>query len=109
MIKFTITRPLYAYRRVKDKGRYKPYQEYKNRVLGLAMEAGWRGRVDSVPEFPVKLSANVFWRKNPRMDASNFIKGVEDALFSQDRWILDLHVVMFPNHGEESAVVEVGW
>jgi hypothetical protein len=109
VIKFTVPGPLYAYRRIKDKGSYKKYGEYKNRVLGLAMEAGWKGRADSVPEFPVKLSINVSWKKNPRIDASNVLKGIEDALFEQDRWILDVRVIMFPKQKEESAVVEVGW
>lgn len=108
MIKFNVPGPLYAYRRIRDKGGYKKYNEYKNRVLGLAMEAGWVGRTNSVSGFPAKLSVNVFWKKNPRIDASNVLKGIEDALFEQDRWILDVHVTMFPNSEEETAVVEVG-
>lgn len=86
-ITFTVPAKLYAYRRLRDKGKYKPYSQYKEKVLLLAMEAGWKGRVSALKDPPVRLSVISRWNKNPRMDWSNCFKGIEDALFEQDHFV----------------------
>jgi hypothetical protein len=87
-IEFTVPGPLFPYRRIRDKGRYQPYAQYKNRVLSIAMEHGWKGRVASVKDWPVRLSVIARWKNNPRSDHSNIFKGIEDALFTQDRYVI---------------------
>ena len=52
------------------------------------MENGWKGRVASVKEWPVRLSVIARWKNNPRSDHSNIFKGIEDALFIQDRYVI---------------------
>jgi len=85
---FTVEGPLVGYQRPGDKGhRYKRYTQYKNRVLLAAMEKGWRGRAVSLKENPPTLSIFVQWIRNPRIDFSNVLKGIEDSLFSQDRFV----------------------
>ena len=88
-IRFTIEGPLVGYRRPQDKPikDYKKYVQFKNRVLMEAMDMGWRGRVASIIERPPRLSVLVRWVNNPRSDWSNIYKAIEDALFSQDRYV----------------------
>lgn len=85
---FTVPGPLMGYRRPKDaNSNYKRYSRFKNAVLLLAMERGWRGRAAAIEEVPVRLSVVVRWRIKPRSDWSNIFKSIEDALFSQDRYV----------------------
>lgn len=87
-ITFTVPGKLMGYRRPRDKdANYKKYTEFKNYVLLLAMESGWKGRIDSLMETPVRLSVLVRWNNNPRSDWSNIFKSIEDAIFSQDRYV----------------------
>lgn len=88
VVTFTVPGPLWGYRRPRDKdSNYKKYTEFKNFVLETAMRNNWAGRVDSLIDHPPRLSVHVKWKKNPRTDWSNIYKAVEDALFSQDRWV----------------------
>lgn len=86
---FTVPGPLVGYRRPQDKPvkDYKKYVQFKNRVLMEAMDMGWRGRMASIIEHPPRLSVLVRWEKNPRSDWSNIYKAIEDALFTQDRYV----------------------
>jgi hypothetical protein len=77
-----------GYRRPNDaNANYKKYSEFKNAILFLAMEKGWRGRARATMEVPVKLSVVVRWKKKPHSDWSNIFKSCEDALFAQDRYV----------------------
>lgn len=88
VLQFTVPGPLLGYRRPKDKNaNYKKYSQFKNFVLMLAMEVGWKGRIASLMEVPVRLSVLVRWKKKPHSDWSNIFKSIEDALFSQDRYV----------------------
>ncbi len=105
-ITFTVPKKLYAYRRLRDKGKYKPYSQYKERVLLLAMEAGWKGRLTALKDYPIRLSVIGHWNKNPRMDWSNLFKGVEDALFEQDQFVKPgRHSDHVWDFGKEEAIV----
>ncbi len=87
-IRFVITGPLVGYRRPTDKGSgYKRYTEFKNRVLMEAMDVGWRERATSLIDKPPRLSVMVRWKEKPHSDWSNIYKAIEDALFSQDRYV----------------------
>lgn len=98
---FTIDGPLFGYRastsHKKDKqgrstkkgGCFDPdYLAYKDRVLKLACVAGWKGRAISEKAWPARLCVIVSWAKEPRIDWSNCYKGIEDAIFLQDRFVL---------------------
>jgi hypothetical protein len=52
------------------------------------MEAGWRGKLDAIKEVRVWLSVQVFWKRSPRIDWKNMYGGIEDALFSEDRYVI---------------------
>lgn len=100
-IRFTIDGPLFGYRasmsRRKDKqgrstkkgGCFDPdYLAYKDRVLKLAMVAGWKGLAVSKKTWPVRLGVAVYWAKEPLVDWSNCYKALEDSIFLQDRFVL---------------------
>jgi hypothetical protein len=77
-----------GYRRPKDaNANYKKYSRFKNAVLLLAMEQGWKGRTAALMDCPVRLSVVVRWAKKPHSDWSNIFKSIEDAIFSQDRYV----------------------
>jgi hypothetical protein len=104
---FRVDGPLLAYRRIRDKGGYRNYDRFKRRVLWVAMAAGFR-RCSSSRERVFDLGVEVYWKKAPRIDASNVLKGIEDALFDQDRYVLGVRVVMTMDTGsEEHAIVRV--
>lgn len=109
---FEIEGPLYAYRRLRDKGGYDKYCAYKKRVLLLAMRTGFRRVTAKIPKkgviaHPVRLVVTVAWKKRPRMDLSNVVKGIEDAIFAQDRWVAEIDAKSYPDKGQEVCRVEV--
>jgi Holliday junction resolvase RusA-like endonuclease len=104
--RFEVPGPLYAYRRLRDRGGYRNYDRFKKRVLLLAMENGFR-RFDTTAALPVTLNLTVHWKKGPRIDLSNVVKGIEDALFSQDRWVREIHAFSSEKSGPERAEVEI--
>jgi hypothetical protein len=111
VLQFTVPGPLLAYRRPRDsnaKKAYKKYTQFKNLVLALAMEQGWKGRTEALMEFPVRLSVHVRWNKRPHSDWSNVFKAVEDGLFSQDRYVKPGQKSDFEwNAGVEEAIVTI--
>lgn len=91
MTKFTVPGTLYGYRsstvRSLHLKKNVKYSEFKNRVLALAMEAGWKCKAVALKDIPPYLSVHVRWRKDPRIDWKNVYGAIEDALFSEDRFV----------------------
>lgn len=97
-IRFVIPGPLLGYRAsissrknkdgTRSGGALDPkYRDYKQMVCYEAMAQGWKGRVASDRAWPVYLSVEVHWKEWARLDWSNCYKAVEDALFSNDRFV----------------------
>lgn len=98
-IEFTLDGPLYAFRssptgyKRKSDGKRKggafdpDYKNFQRDVLFEAMKRGWKGKVVSLPLWIVRLSVVAHWCAEARLDWSNLYKGVEDALFTQDRFV----------------------
>ena len=103
---FTVPGPLYAYRRLRDHGGYRQYALFKIRVLALAMQRGWR-RMETSKDQTRRIDMTIHWKKGPRIDLSNVLKGIEDALFSQDRWITCAVVQVYVNQPEEQVEVTI--
>jgi hypothetical protein len=110
-ISFKVPGKLLGYRRPGDKNAdYKKYSEFKNLVLALAMERGWEGRAKALMECPIRLSVHVRWNKKPHSDWSNIFKSIEDALFSQDRYVKPgKRSDVEWNFGAEEAIVTIEW
>lgn len=91
--RFNVNGPLHSFRkstipigrgiRVNDRD----YRDFKNKVLVLAMEKGFRKR-GTTKLTPAKLSVCIFWKDGARKDWANVYKAVEDALFFQDRYVI---------------------
>lgn len=62
------------------------YTGFLNKVLVIAMEAGYR-KYEPTPDRPATLSVHVVWSGKPRLDWKNVYGAVEDALFDQDRYV----------------------
>jgi Holliday junction resolvase RusA-like endonuclease len=103
---FSVPGPIYAYRRLRDHGGYRNYDQFKKRVLLLAMVKGWRME-ETAPDRTRSMEVIVYWRKGPRVDLSNVIKGIEDALFSQDRWIVKIRAQALSNQAAEKVEVTI--
>ena len=68
------------------------YVGFKEKVLVLAMEKGFRNHLFQPSKTCiVHLGVVALWAKEPLLDWSNIYKAVEDALFSKheggDRWV----------------------
>lgn len=103
---FEVDGPLYAYRRLKDRGGYRKYDAYKKRTRLLAESAGLRG-FDTNDERTVQIDMSIRWRKGPRIDLSNVLKGLEDAIFRQDRHIMGANVKVLTDCPKESLYVQI--
>jgi hypothetical protein len=103
-ITFKVDAPLFGYRSQTRAGLHKKHMEargvklrrrdsgakyamFKKEVLYTAMQAGFKGRVKALKEYPIYLSVIVRWNKGPRIDWANMYKGIEDALFEDDRYV----------------------
>lgn len=105
---FRIEGPLLGFRKGLKESFDPKYQQFKNRVLGEAMVAGWNGKAISLQHVPPHLSVEVFWNKGPRLDWSNLYKAIEDALFEQDRFVKPgRHSDVVWDHGKEYCIVTV--
>lgn len=105
--KFVVHAPLLGYRRPKDKGaNYEKYQAFKEKVRILAYQAALK--IESPQVVPIYLSVLVRWEKGPKSDWSNVYKSIEDALYSNDRWVRPgKHQGLETNTSAEEAIVIV--
>ena len=77
--------------------RYKRYQRWKQTIRSIA-------NVANVPEILCRdcryqINVIVNWRRRPRCDADNVLKGLIDALWRQDRQIYNINLVTVVNVG----------
>jgi hypothetical protein len=79
----------------KERERSKRYAGFKERVLLLSIEAGMPNIGRATKENPPRLSVQVFWKREPKIDFKNVYGAVEDALFYE--W--DRHVK--PGHDSD--------
>ena len=114
---FTIPGPLHSYHETRSssgwagKGRRRThfrtdaYHESQRTIRLLANVARIPDRILDTQY--AALTVAIYWSGRARMDASNAVKWIEDALFVEDRRILELHVTMCEHAGEERADVRV--
>lgn len=97
---FLVPGPVLGYRQTtkktiwhpKERERSKRYGAFKQKVLLLSMEAGMPNIGRATKEKPSRLSVQVFWKKEPRIDWANIYKGVEDSLwYERDRHVKPGH------------------
>lgn len=85
----------------------KRYVAFKQTVRLLANVAGIP---EVIPEnHRAMVSIAVAWKKRARIDLSNILKGIEDALWEKDRGIGEIHGVKFQHTGIERVSVTVGF
>lgn len=93
---FLVPGPVLGYRQTtmksiwhpKEREKSKRYGGFKTRVLILSMQAGMPNNGRATKERPPRLSVQVFWKKEPRIDFKNVYGAVEDSLFyEQDRHV----------------------
>jgi hypothetical protein len=85
----------------------KRYVAWKRMVRALANSAGVP---DDIPaDQAAVLSIAIAWKKRARIDTSNIIKSMEDALFKQDRGIEIVVCERFEHIGREEASVMVSF
>lgn len=116
-IVFTVPGPLMGYKQTthktmfhpKERARSKAYGQFKQRVLLLSMEAGLPNIGTALKERAPRLSVELFWEKEPRLDWKNAYGAIEDGIFYEnDRYVIpgkfsDVHW----NAGREEANVTV--
>lgn len=104
---FTIDAPLMGAVRTTQKQkfidpRYAKYSQYKNRVRFLGNAAGIPPEIHSDQSIGIFILAT--WKNAQRIDADNVIKGILDALWSNDR-----RVVNITYRGEEFGLIEAAF
>lgn len=108
---FQLEGPLQAYVRTTQRQkwvdpRYKRYLGWKGLVRLFATA---QGIPDSLTQdCRATVSAAVMWNRKARLDGDNFIKGILDSLWPQDRRVMELHYTAFEHTGAERASVTVG-
>lgn len=114
-IEFIVPGPLMGYHQTtrksmfhpKEREKSKAYGRFKNTVLLLSMEAGAPNIGTATKEMAARLSVEVFWKEEPRLDWKNVYGCLEDSVFyEQDRYVRpgiysDVHC----NTGREEAKV----
>jgi len=108
---FQVDGPLQGYVRTTQRQkwvdpRYKRYVDWKRAVRLFANLAGIP---ESLPaDSRAVLSIAVTWKRKARLDGDNFLKGILDSLWSQDRRVMELHYMSFEGAEAERASVSVG-
>lgn len=83
----------------------KRYVAYKD---GVRLMANVVGIPDAIPEGQQAIiTLTIYWRKRARIDCSNILKALEDAIFIKDRGISEAHVVRIQHTGNERMEVTV--
>ena len=93
----------------KERARSKAYGQWKEMVLILSMQAGLPNMGRAEKEKPTRLSVEVFWKKEPRIDWKNVYGSLEDSIFyEQDRYVIPgKYSDVFWDSGREEARVIV--
>ena len=85
--------------------RWKKYVAFKERVRLIASSKGIPEVLEKNDE--VRVEIDVRWRLRARADGDNIIKGIIDAIFFQDRRVLDILYGSQEHEGCEGATVKV--
>lgn len=96
-VEFVVPGPLLGYRQTtlktiwhpKERARSRAYGQFKERVLILSIQAGLPNMGKAEKEKPPRLSVEIFWKGEPRIDWKNVYGGIEDALWYEG----DRHVI----------------
>lgn len=91
-IEFIVPGPLMGYKQTTRKtmfhpehrARSKAYGQFKKNVLLLSMEAGAPNMGTALKEMNVRLSVEVFWKDEPRIDWKNVYGALEDGVWYED-------------------------
>ena len=83
--------------------RSREYYAYKQLFRLAANAAGFPAELDGERRNILGVVAS--WKKKRRIDGSNVVKAVEDALFGQDRRLDGLEYRDLEHHGEEAVHV----
>lgn len=102
---FTIDGPLRGYSVRAGMYHDPAWKAWKQMVRMLANAAG----VPETPTETTRISVEIYWKKKARVDGSNVVKLIEDAVFPQDRLLEGGSWFRRLNTGEEKAIVTVGW
>lgn len=68
----------------KERAKSKAYGAFKNRVLLLSMEAGAPNIGRALKNHAPRLSVEIFWKEDTRLDWKNVYGAIEDGLFYED-------------------------
>ena len=85
--------------------RYKRYAAWKSSVRLLATIARWPEELDRKKDY--EIAVKVYWKARARADIDNCCKAAMDALFKQDRRILQLTAESVEYTGEEHLRLEL--
>jgi hypothetical protein len=107
--RFVIDGPLKGYRagldKVWDKDEKLAYDRWKGIVR---LQANLAGIPDTIePGVEIGITVRIGWTKKARIDGSNILKSVEDALFERDRKLESGLWTRTENVGREFATVDV--
>lgn len=87
--------------------RFRQYAKWREYVRILANQAGVPDTLER--QWQVSLHIRIYWRLKARIDTTDVLKGVEDALWKQDRAVTSVFVSRTEHTGEEEwAEVTVG-
>jgi len=89
-----------------------PWTEKAKRYIAYKRLVRLKANVAGVPqEIPDDMEAvvtiHVWWKRKARIDTSNILKAIEDALWARDRGIAQVNVSRHEHSDEEKAVVSV--
>jgi len=118
-IEFVVPGPLMGYHQTTKKSMFHPkerakseaYGRFKEACLILSMQAGAPNMGAATKEMGMRLSIEVFWSKDPRLDWKNVYGAIEDGIFyQQDQFVRpgkwsDVHC----DAGREEAKVTMEW
>ena len=81
------------------------YRSFKLAMRSAANLAG----VPDLATLTTEIDVEIHWKKKARIDGSNVLKAIEDALFSQDRHLAGSSWRRYQNEGEDYVIVSVNW
>lgn len=96
-IEFIVPGPLMGYKQTtsksifhpKERARSKAYGQFKTTVLMLSMQAGLPNMGTAMKEKAPRLSVELFWKKEPRIDFKNVYGSLEDSVwYENDRYVI---------------------
>jgi Holliday junction resolvase RusA-like endonuclease len=102
---FAIAGPLLGYRASVRRAYDPAYRAYKDAVRLLANTARVPRDLDA--DATASVHVTVHWKRRARIDATNVLKAVEDALWGRDRRVMKSSVMATEHEGVEQAIVSV--